>query len=149
MGGDLPEQAAKAPSFLVMALKDPNGANLERVQIIKGWRDKRGKLHEEVFDVALGKPFDEGGRRFRKVTSTVDERSASYSNSIGDAQLSAYWQDPDFNEKEHAFYYARVIEIPTPRWPLYDKARLGVVVSADAQTIVQDRAYTSPIWYTP
>jgi hypothetical protein len=149
MGGDLPEQASKAPSFLVMALKDPNGDNLERVQIIKGWRDKRGKLHEEVFDVALGKPFNEGGRRFRKLTSTVDEHSASYSNSIGDAQLSAYWQDPDFNDKEHAFYYARVIEIPTPRWPLYDKARLGVSVSPEAQTTVQDRAYTSPIWYTP
>ncbi len=149
MGGDLPEQSSRAPTFLVMALKDPNGANLERVQIIKGWRDRRGKLHEKIFDVALGKPFDEDGRRFRKVTSTVDERSASYSNSIGDAQLSAYWQDPDFDDKEQAFYYARVIEIPTPRWPLYDKARLGVVVSPDAQTTVQDRAYTSPIWYTP
>jgi hypothetical protein len=149
MGGDLAEQSSQAPTFLVMALKDPNGANLERVQIIKGWRDKRGVLHEQVHDVALGKHLNEGGRRFRKMTSTVDERSASYSNSIGDAQLSAHWQDPDFNANEHAFYYARVIEIPTPRWPAYDRARLGVKVSSDAQLTVQDRAYTSPIWYTP
>ncbi len=145
MGADLPEQTARIPAFLVMALKDPNGANLDRVQIVKGWLDKRGELHEKVYDVAEA---DRGGR-FRKTPSTVNEQSARYGNSIGEPQLGAYWQDPDFNANEQSFYYVRVIEIPTPRWPAYDRARLGVQVAPEAQLSVQDRAYSSPIWYTP
>ncbi len=149
MGGDLPAKAGPAPGFLLMALKDPNGANLERLQVVKGWRDSKGRLHEKVYDVTVAENARSKGKRFRLRESTADTANASYSNSIGSSQLSAYWRDPDFDEQEQAFYYARVIEIPTPRWPAYDGKRLDVEVADSAQRVVQDRAYSSPIWYTP
>ncbi len=149
MGGDLPAKAGTAPRFLVTAMKDPNGANLDRVQIVKGWHASAGSLHERVYDVALSDGRTRWLGRVRPVGSSVDEATASYSNDIGDAMLVAYWEDPDFDPAERAFYYARVIEIPTPRWNVYDAVRLGAVVPDEVPTQIQDRAYTSPIWYTP
>ncbi len=139
MGGDLPAKAGDAPAFLVSALRDPSGANLERVQIVKGWLDGEGVLQERVHDVAVA----------GTTGTTVDEASATYTNSVGESQLTAVWRDPDFDPSERAFYYARVIEIPTPRWNAYDAVRLGTEVTPDAPRTLQDRAYTSPIWYTP
>jgi hypothetical protein len=151
MGGDLPPRdGAEAPRFLVSALKDPNGANLDRVQIIKGWRTSGGELEEKVYDVALS-----DGRKqpyfgaVKPLRSTVDVGRATYTNSVGDAELNAWWQDPDFDPAEHAFYYARVIEIPTPRWTTYDAVRLGADLADETPREIQDRAYSSPIWYTP
>ncbi|MEE8164185.1 MAG: DUF3604 domain-containing protein, partial [Myxococcota bacterium] len=151
MGSDLPPKGSAAPRFLVSAMKDPNGANLDRIQIVKGWREADGTLREKVYDIALA---DADSRRtflgrVRPIDSTADIVEASYTNDVGDAMLTAYWEDPDFDAGESAFYYARVIEIPTPRWNVYDAARLGAKVPADVPTEVQDRAYTSPIWYTP
>ena len=143
MGGDLPAPSSKAPGFLLMALKDPQGANLERIQIIKGWLDGQGKLHEKVYDAAVANTKPEPG------DTTLNTDTATYLNRVGAAQLSAWWRDPDFDPDEHAFYYARVLEIPTPRWTAYDHARLGVAVATEAPLTVQDRAYTSPIWYSP
>ena len=150
MGGDLTKKprSKKAPSFIVSAVKDPVGANLDRVQIVKGWLDKSGKLHEKVYDVALSdgrKP----GAKASSIGSTVDVKNASYTNAIGDAQLAAVWIDPDFNRKERAFYYTRVIEIPTPRWSAYDQKAFKVEMDPKVPMITQERAYTSPIWYTP
>jgi hypothetical protein len=142
MGADLPSQPAKdsgAPGFLVMALKDPLGANLERIQVVKGWLDAEGQTHEKVYDVSVAE----------KTGSTVNVEKASYTNTVGQTQLAAYWQDPAFDPAQSAFYYARVIEIPTPRWTAYDAARLGTELLPEATLVVQDRAYTSPIWYTP
>ncbi|MCP5058773.1 MAG: DUF3604 domain-containing protein [bacterium] len=137
MGGDLPERAGDAPGFLILALKDPSGANLERSQVVKGWIDKGGELKERVYDVRVA----------AETGSTVD--GTTYTNTIGEAQLASYWQDPDFDPAQRAFYYARVVQIPTPRWTAYDALRLGTEVTVDAPMAVQDRAYTSPIWYTP
>ena len=151
MGGDLEGgQKTGAPGFLVSATKDPHGANLDRVQIVKGWRDAKGGLHEEVYEVALsdGRETDETGRA-KPLVSTVDVEDASYTNTIGAAALNAYWSDPEFDPAQRAFYYARVIEIPTPRWPAYDAKRLGAEIAEGTQMEVQDRAYSSPIWYTP
>jgi len=141
MGGVLPARAGEdgAPRFLVLAAKDPIGANLERVQIVKGWRERDGTLREKVYDVAVA----------RMTGSTVDVARATYTNEVGDAELAAWWEDPDFDRRESAFYYVRVVEIPTPRWNVYDAVRLGADVTPDAPRAVQDRAYTSPIWYTP
>lgn len=141
MGGVLPRagKGRSAPRFLVLAAKDPIGANLERVQIVKGWRDRKGELLERVYDVAVA----------AKTGSTVDSAHATYTNTIGAAELATFWEDPDFDAKEQAFYYVRVIEIPTPRWNLYDEVRLGSEVTDAAPKAVQDRAYSSPIWYTP
>ncbi len=141
MGGDLLPRARGdgAPRFLVMAMKDPIGANLERVQIVKGWREKNGELREKVYDVAVAE----------KTGSTVDLEHATYTNTVGAAELAALWEDPDFDRREHAFYYVRVVEIPTPRWTGYDAVRLRTDVTPDSPKAVQDRAYTSPIWYTP
>jgi len=149
MGGELPDASASAPRFLVRALKDPNGANLDRVQIVKGWRDAAGTLHEKVHDVALGGAHRRGLFGTREVGSTVDERTATYTNTIGAAELSAWWEDPDFSPDEHAFYYVRVLEIPTPRWSTYDAVRFETELDDRAPRILQDRAYSSPIWYTP
>jgi len=152
MGGDLssaPE--GEAPVFLVHAVKDPNGANLDRVQIIKGWRDTNGGTHERIYDVAVsdGRLIGANGRCTTPVGNTVNVDQASYKNSIGDALLAAHWQDPDFNPKHRAFYYVRVIEVPTPRWTTYDARVFGVDIPEGAPTSIQERAYTSPIWYTP
>ncbi len=151
MGGDLsnaPE--GKAPSFLVAALKDPIGANLDRIQIVKGWMDAKGQLHEKVYDVVWGgdrKPDAKG--KLPSVGSTVDLENATWTNTIGAPELITVWQDPDFDAKQHAFYYARVIEIPTPRWTAYDAKRFGIKPLPGTRMTITERAYTSPIWYTP
>ncbi len=152
MGGDLANAPAdEAPKFMIRALRDPDGANLDRVQIIKGWLDSNGDLQEKIYDVAVsdGRTIGPDGRCKTPVGNTVDVANASYTNSIGDALLMAYWKDPDFDPKERAFYYVRVIEIPTPRWTAYDAKRFGIEMPDDVEMITQDRAYTSPIWYTP
>jgi hypothetical protein len=153
MGGDLKTAPqGKAPTFLVAALKDPIGANLDRIQIIKGWLDKDGKTQEKIYDVVWGdaekrKPGADG--KVPPVGNTVDLPSATWTNSIGDPELIAVWKDPDFDPALKAFYYARVLEIPTPRWTAYDAKRFGVKMADNVPVITQERAFTSPIWYTP
>jgi hypothetical protein len=152
MGGDLtaaPE--GKSPTFMVYALRDPVGANLDRIQIIKGWLDQDGKTQERVFDVAVSddREIDAEGRCKTPVGNTVDIESANWTNTIGASELATVWTDPNFDPKQKAFYYARVIEIPTPRWVLYDKVRFGAEIPKEAKLIHQERAYTSPIWYNP
>ncbi len=151
MGGDLKKApAGKAPSFLVQTVRDPDGANLDRVQIIKGWVDSAGKTHEKVFDVAWSgnrKPGKDG--KLPAVGNTVNVKDASYTNAIGTPYLTAYWTDPGFDAKQRAFYYVRVLEIPTPRWTTYDAKVFGVALPKDVPASIQERAYTSPIWYTP
>jgi hypothetical protein len=152
MGGDLTEAPkGKAPSFIVRALRDPENANLDRIQIIKGWLDKAGKTHERIYDVAVSddRKIGKDGRCKTPVGNTVDVEDASFVNSIGEPLLTAHWEDPDFDPKQKAFYYVRVIEIPKPRWTAYDAKFFKIKMPADAKMIVQDRAYTSPIWYTP
>jgi Protein of unknown function (DUF3604) len=153
MGGDLkaPAKNNTAPTFMVSALRDPLSANLDRIQMIKGWLDQSGKLHERVYDLAVsdGRKIDKNGRAKQPVGNTVDLQTATWSNSIGDAQLATVWTDPDFDSAESSFYYVRVLEIPTPRWVLYDKVRLGAVIPKEAELVGQERAYTSPIWYSP
>jgi hypothetical protein len=143
--------AGKSPVFMVRALRDVDGANLDRVQIIKGWWDAGGQMQEKVYDVAVsdGRTIGPDGRSKTPVGSTVDIADASYTNSIGDALLMGYWEDPDFDAGQRAFYYVRVIEIPTPRWTTYDAKRFGIRLPDAVRMTVQDRAYTSPIWYSP
>jgi hypothetical protein len=152
MGGDLhAAPASKAPVFMVYALKDPDDANLDRVQIVKGWVDASGAMQEQVYDVALsdGRRVDPATGKAPAVGSTVDVADASYSNTIGAAQLAATWSDPDFDPSLNAFYYARVLEIPKPRWTAYDAKSFGARMPGEAPMSLQDRAYSSPIWYTP
>jgi hypothetical protein len=151
MGGDLNKAPKrKAPTFMVRALRDPDGANLDRMQIIKGWLDKDGKTHERIYDVACSDDRKIRKRRCHKaVGSTVDVADASYTNTIGDPLLTAYWKDPDFDRKQRAFYYVRVIEIPKPRWTAHDAKFFNIKMPKEVPMTVQDRAYTSPIWYTP
>jgi len=151
MGGDLPARKdAKAPTFMVYALRDPIGANLDRIQIVKGWLDASGKTHEKVYDVAWsGNRKPDANGKLPPVGNTVDIKNANWTNTIGASELGTVWTDPNFKANERAFYYARVIEIPTPRWIVYDAFRFGVELPKDAKTIHQERAYTSPIWYTP
>ena len=151
MGGDLSAAAKGAsPKILVQTLRDPDGANLDRVQIIKGWVDANGKAHEKIYDVACSdKRTIKNNRCDKEVGNTVDIKTATYLNSIGSVMLNAFWQDPEFNPEQRAFYYARVLEIPTPRWTTYDAVRFGVELPKDVPAVQQDRAYTSPIWYTP
>jgi hypothetical protein len=136
---------------MIRSLRDPDGANLDRVQIIKGWLDKDGTTHERIYDVAVsdGRTILPHGRCTTPVGTTVDVDDASYTNSIGDAMLMAHWKDPEFDPEQRAFYYVRVIEIPTPRWTAYDAKRFGITLSDEVTMTVQDRAYSSPIWYTP
>ncbi len=151
MGGDLTAAPkGKAPSFLVAAMRDSDGANLDRIQMVKGWLDAKGAVHERVYDVAVSdgrKIFK--GKATKKVGTTVDLKSATYANSIGDTYLSATWSDPDFDPALSAFYYLRVIEIPTPRWTAYDEVRFKIKMPKEVTRVLQERAYTSPIWYTP
>jgi len=153
MGGELrAAPAGTAPSFLVAALKDPYNGNLDRIQIVKGWLDTSGKTHEKVYDVVWGdadrrRPGPDG--TLPPVGDTVDVVNATWANTIGDPELIAVWNDPDFDASQRAFYYARVIEIPTPRWTAYDAKRFGVSVDDEVPMTIQERAYTSPIWYTP
>ena len=151
MGGDLKAPASKAPSFLVMASKDPKSGNLDRVQIVKGWLDGSGKQHEQVYDVAWSgdrKPDPKTGK-VPPVGDTVNAATAEYTNTIGAAELATVWTDPDFDPAVRAFYYVRVLEIPTPRWSTIDAVRLGVPVPNGLPVSIQERAWTSPIWYTP
>jgi hypothetical protein len=151
MGGDLSNApSGKAPTFLVAALKDPIGANLDRYQIIKGWLDKNGETHEKIYDVAWSgdrKPGTDG--KLPAVGSTVDVENASYANTIGAPELIAVWKDPDFDPSLRAFYYGRIIEIPTPRWTAYDAKYFNVKMPKEVTMTTTERAYTSPIWYTP
>ena len=152
MGGAL--KAAKpgqAPRFLVSALKDPEGANLDRVQVIKGWRGKDGKLYEKIYEVAFAgnRKIDPATGKLPPIGSTVNFKDATYSNSIGAPTLATVWTDPDFDPSVTAFYYVRVIEIPTPRWTLYDAVRFGLTPPKEVPLVTQERAYSSPIWYDP
>jgi hypothetical protein len=152
MGGDLTNAPkGKVPSFLIRAIKDPDGANLDRVQVIKGWHDKKGELHEKVYNIVLsdGRKESKDGKA-PPVGSTVNVKDASYTNNIGDSEMAVVWKDPDFNKDELAFYYVRVLEIPTPRWTAYDAKFFGVKdIPEEMPMITQERAYTSPIWYSP
>ena len=160
MGGDLPPPKGKAPTFIVWAVKDPDEANLDRIQIVKGWT-KSGQIFEKVYDVAWS-----GDRKLARapiqnvlyggndmtlppVGNTVDIKTATYKNTIGAVELKTVWTDPDFDPSLHAFYYARVLQIPTPRWTTYDAKSLGVPPPSNVPATIQDRAWTSPIWYTP
>lgn len=150
MGGDLKAatKGKKAPTFMVYALRDPIGANLDRIQIIKGWMDAKGETHEKVYDVVWsGERKKDAKGKVPAVGNTVDLEAANWTNTIGASELATVWTDPDFDAKQNAFYYARVIEIPTPRWIVYDKVRLGAEIPKGAKLIHQERAYTSPIWY--
>lgn len=150
MGGDLRKNnLSVAPSFMVTAIKDTDGANLDRVQIIKGWLDASGDQHEHIYNVAVSDGRIIKDNKVASLASTVNLAEASYLNSIGAVQLSSVWVDPDFNPDVHAFYYARVIEIPTPRWNVYDAKFFGVKMDDQVPKIIRERAYTSPIWYTP
>ncbi|NOQ82389.1 MAG: DUF3604 domain-containing protein [Myxococcales bacterium] len=152
MGSDLtkaPED--EAPKFLMYAVKDPAGANLDRMQIVKGWVDAGGQAHEKVYDVALAgaRQYDEQGRAL-PIASTVDLKTGKYHNVFGAPSLSAYWEDPDFDRTQRAFYYLRVVQIPTPRHTLSDAIALGMDPNDTGHpSVIQERAYSSPIWYTP
>ena len=149
MGGTI-DEAARAPTFTVWASKDPNGANLDRIQIVKGWVDAQGEPQDEVIDVAWSgdrKPGPDG--KLPPVGNTVDTGKATYANTIGRAELVGTWTDPEFDPKKPALYYVRVLEIPTPRWTTYDAARNNLALLPDVPATVQERAWTSPIWYTP
>ena len=153
MGGDLADKpsGSKAPTFAVWALKDPESGNLDRIQIIKGWYDETGNGRQQVYDVVWSdnrKPNAKTGK-LPPVGNTVDVKEATYTNDIGDSQLSAVWTDPDFDPSRHAVYYARVIEIPTPRWSTYDAKALGIAPPEGVPASIQERAWTSSIWYTP
>jgi Protein of unknown function (DUF3604) len=150
MGGDLKPGAGKAPTFLVMAMKDPKSGNLDRIQIVKGWLDAAGKQHEKIYDVAWSGDRKIGADgKLPAVGNTVDLKTATYADAIGAAQLATGWTDPDFKAGESAFYYARVLEIPTPRWNTYDAARLNMPALTKVPATIQERAWSSPIWYTP
>jgi hypothetical protein len=153
MGGDLFDApAGKAPTFLMAALKDPYSGNLDRMQIVKGWVDANGESHEKVYDVAWSdsdrrSPGADG--KLPPVGNTVNIANATWTNTIGDPELFTVWEDPDFDPSVRAFYYARVIEIPTPRWTAYDAYRYGLTLPDEVPVTIQERGYTSPIWYTP
>ena len=152
MGGDLLKapEGKNAPTFLVAALKDAYSGNLDRIQIIKGWLDSAGKTHEKVYDVVWSGERQPGADgKLPPVGNTVDVENATWTNTIGAPELIAVWTDPDFDPAERAFYYCRVLEIPTPRWTAYEAKRFGIKMSEEVPMITQERAYTSPIWYTP
>ncbi len=152
MGRDLPTAAGKTPTFAVWAMKDPESGNLDRIQIIKVWpHPGNGLPVEKIYDVAWsdGRTPDSKTGKLPPVGNTVNVRNATYTNDIGDTQLSAVWTDPDFDANQPAAYYVRVLEIPTPRWSTYDAARTGLPVPEGIPATIQERAWSSPIWYTP
>jgi hypothetical protein len=152
MGGDLPTASGQkqAPSFLVAAMKDPYSGNLDRIQIVKGWMDQSGKTNEKVYDIVWSGDRKAGvDGKLPPVGNTVDVQNATWKNSIGSPELINTWTDPDFDATQPAFYYARVIEIPTPRWTAYDAKYFGIQMPKEVPTSQQERAYTSPIWFTP
>ena len=151
MGGDLTAQAAgTAPTFIVHALKDPNSGNLDRIQIIKV-STRNGKSQERVYDVVWGgdRKADPKTGKVPAVGNTVDIKNATFTNSIGAPELVGQWTDPSFDPKASATYYARVLEIPTPRWSTYWAAKLNLPPNPGVPATVQQRAWTSPIWYAP
>ncbi|WP_053991549.1 DUF3604 domain-containing protein [Mangrovimonas sp. TPBH4] len=150
MGSELEPSTGKAPSFVIQAVKEVNGANLDRIQIIKGWVDASGKTHEKIYNVAMSgdRKVDANGK-VAAVGNTVDIKNASYTNDIGATELKTVWTDPDFNAQQYAFYYVRVLEIPTPRWSTYDAKTLGIAPRKDLPASIQERAWSSPIWYSP
>jgi hypothetical protein len=150
MGGDLPAPTGKAPTFIVWAVKDPDDGNLDRIQIVKGWT-RSGQIFERVHDVAWSgnRKRDPATGKVAAVGSTVDVKNASYTNTIGATELKAVWTDAEFDPSLDAFYYIRVLQIPTPRWSTYDAKQLGVTPPSDVPATVQERAWSSPIWYTP
>jgi len=150
MGSDLPASPGGAPSFAVYAIKEADGANLDRIQVVKGWVDAAGQSHEQIYNVAWsGDRAADADGDIPPVGNTVDAATATYANSIGAAELSAVWTDPDFDPAQHAFYYVRVLEIPTPRWSTYDAVTLGIPPRDDLPVSIQERGWSSPIWYTP
>jgi hypothetical protein len=151
MGGDLSDApAGKSPTFRAAALKDPLSGNLDRIQIIKGWVDTKGSLREKIYDVIWSGDRKIGADgKLPPVGNTVDVENAIWTNTVGAPELIAAWKDPEFDPKLRAFYYARVIEIPTPRWTAYDQKRFGIKMAPNVPMTVTERAYTSPIWYTP
>jgi hypothetical protein len=151
MGGDLnPAPKGQSPTFLVAARKDPYSGNLDRIQIVKGWMDAKGKTHEKIYDVAWsGDRIPGTDGKVPPVGNTVDVENATWTNTIGASELISVWVDPDFDADVPAFYYARVIEIPTPRWTAYEAMRFDVEMSDNVPMTTQERAYTSPIWYSP
>jgi hypothetical protein len=150
MGGTLTGPSDKPPSFVVWASKAPDSGNLDRVQVVKGWVDAKGVQQEKIYNVAWsGERRKNAEGDLPAVGNTVDVGKATYSNSIGAAELATLWEDPDFDDGQYAFYYVRVLEIPTPRWSTYDAAKLGMDVPGGLPTSIQERAYTSPIWYQP
>jgi hypothetical protein len=152
MGGDLASPATgSAPVLMVRAMRDADGANLDRIQVIKGWVDDAGQMREQIYDVACAgaRKITERHRCDQPVGDTVDIERATYSNSIGAPFLQTWWRDPDFNADRPAFYYVRALEIPTPRWTTIDAAKFGLERPRGVPAAIQERAYTSPIWYTP
>jgi hypothetical protein len=149
MGGEL-KAAGGTPTFIVAATKDPQGANLDRVQVVKGWLDAKGETHEKVYEVKWSgdRKLDAKGK-LPPVGDTVDRAKATYANTIGAAELAAVFRDPDFDPAQKSFYYVRVLEIPTPRWALYDKLRFNETMPENVALVHQERAFSSPIWYTP
>jgi Protein of unknown function (DUF3604) len=151
MGGDLKGADGKVPTFLISAMKDPSGANLDRAQVVKGWLDSAGKTHETIFEVvwsdAAKRPLANG--KVPPVGNTVDVATATYKNSIGAPELNGVFKDPEFDPKQRAFYYVRVLEIPTPRWTAYDSVKYKEKMSPEVPMWLQERAITSPIWYEP
>lgn len=152
MGGNLTSAPkGQAPTFLIRAVKDPDGASLDRVQVIKGWLTDDGELHEKIYNVALSDNRKENRHgEVQSVGNTVDVPEASYTNTIGDVELAVVWEDPDFDPNEQAFYYLRVLEIPTPRSTAYDAKYFGLKdLPPEVPMITQERAYSSPIWFSP
>ncbi|MDK1030128.1 MAG: DUF3604 domain-containing protein, partial [Anaerolineae bacterium] len=150
MGSDLTKgPKGKSPTFLIHAVKDPVDAHLDRIQVVKGWLDSRGKSHEKVFNVAVSDGRAIRNNKVVAVGNTVDIETAQYTNSIGDAQLATVWTDPEFDSSVRAFYYVRVLQIPTPRHTLYASVALNEEPMDGYPTSIQERAYSSPIWYTP
>ena len=149
MGSDVGDYQGKPIQLMIHASKDPEGANLDRIQVVKSWVDK-GQIAERIYNVAWSgdRNLKENGQ-LAPLTSTVDVRAATYTNSIGDAELAIVWEDPDFDESQRAVYYVRVLEIPTPRFSTYASAKLGQDPWTEKEPIIQERAYSSPIWYTP
>ncbi len=152
MGGDLTGGKGKIPSFLISALMDPESANLDRIQVVKGWIDASGKSQEKIYNVSWSSPDNRSVGADGKLTAvgnTVDLTKGTWENNIGAPELTTWWQDPDFDAQQNAFYYVRVLEIPTPTWPVYDALKFGLTLPDDVIKIQQERAYSSPIWYTP
>jgi hypothetical protein len=153
MGGDLPAApAGKKPSFLIKAVKDPSGANLDRVQVVKGWVDAKGNKKEKIFEVVWGdadkrKPDAKG--KLPSVGNSVNMTTLEVGSDIGDPELSTVWTDPEFDPTASCFYYIRVLEIPTPRWTAYDRKKFNLKMDDNVPMIQQSRCYSSPIWFTP